>query len=74
MYLLSNKGFIIIFYSILCFHCQDDANWKQYAVHAPDVPVQKEGSKQFATHVVFIVSHAKYYFIMKDFCVEWQVF
>ena len=20
---------------------QDDANWKQYAVHAPDVPVQK---------------------------------
>ena len=21
---------------------QDDANWKQYAVHAPDVPVQKE--------------------------------
>ena len=77
MYLLSNKGFIIIFYSILCFHCQDDANWKQYAVHAPDVPVQKEGSKRLATRhscTVFIVSHAKYYFILKDFCVEWQVF
>ena len=24
---------------------QDDANWKQYAVHAPDVPVQKESSQ-----------------------------
>ena len=23
------------------FPPQDDANWKQYAVHAPDVPVQK---------------------------------
>ena len=21
---------------------QDDANWKQYAVHAPDVPVLKD--------------------------------
>ena len=28
----------------LCFF-QDDANWKQYAVHAPDVPVQKESSQ-----------------------------
>ena len=27
-----------IIYFILA---QDDANWKQYAVHAPDVPVQK---------------------------------
>ena len=27
------------------FLFQDDANWKQYAVHAPDVPVQKESSQ-----------------------------
>ena len=72
MYLLLNKGFIIIFYSILCLYCQDDANWKQYAVHAPDVPVQKEGSKPLATRIfwpVFIASLAKYYFIMRVFFV-----
>jgi len=27
--------------SITDVACKDDANWKQYAVHAPDVPVQK---------------------------------
>ena len=51
---------------------QDDANWKQYAVHAPDVPVQKEGSKRLATSLfflLFIASLAKYYFIMRVFFV-----
>ena len=27
--------------SITDIACKEDANWKQYAVHAPDVPVQK---------------------------------
>lgn len=27
--------------SVTDIACKDDANWKQYAVHAPDVPVQK---------------------------------